>query len=240
MKSRKQKQKPKPEPGAQPRSTRLWERLATTNLLFLLPLLFLVGTLALWQWSSGVERERIRTLTAEEAQRIATELSEHLQGQAEDSTRRGNSWVMRAPEDQTEWEMDLARRRWVYPELETVEWIDAEMTPLMWPNELEPEVGRLLSAEDLVYPRGVLHYARGMALAATGRGAEATAELEQLLALRQEWSDSELYFLSGARPEQLLEIGARASCGLRDSAPIRGTRSYTPACAGTSGEIARR
>jgi len=148
MKSRKQKRKP--ESDSPRRLTRLREKLATNNLLVLLPILFLFGTLALWQWSSNNERERIRMLTVEEASRIATELAESLQGQAEASLTSGNRWLLRVPEDQAEWDMDLFRRRWLHPELETAEWIDDELVPLLWPTEQEPVVTRLLGREDLV------------------------------------------------------------------------------------------
>lgn len=147
MKSSKQKRKPESESPR--RLTRLREKLATNNLLFFLPILFLLGTLALWQWSSNNERERIRMLTVEEASRIARELAEVLQGQAEASLSSGNRWLLRVPDDQNEWDRDLLQRRGPHPELETVEWLDADLVPLLWPTEQQPQAGALLGSEDL-------------------------------------------------------------------------------------------
>jgi tetratricopeptide (TPR) repeat protein len=60
----------------------------------------------------------------------------------------------------------------------------------------------------LRYLTGAWHYVRGLALAATGRVDAAQAELERVRALRDEPGASELYFLSGATPAQLLDIAA--------------------------------
>lgn len=125
------------------------QRLATTNLLFVLPVFFLIGTLALWQWSSRNERERILSLTAGEASRVATAVSERLQDHANQALALGNQWLMRASNDQEEWDSDLFRRRWLHPELETVEWIDEAMTPLLWPTDQPPAAASLLDPEDL-------------------------------------------------------------------------------------------
>ena len=67
--------------------------------------------------------------------------------------------------------------------------------------EPEPPAG-------LRYLTGMYRYARGVALAATGRAGAARAELEQVRALGKELSRSDLTFLSGSSPAQLLEIAA--------------------------------
>lgn len=58
------------------------------------------------------------------------------------------------------------------------------------------------------YATGMWHYARGAAFAAKGRLAEAEADLARVRAVSDEFRPKEIYFWSGARPDQLLEIGA--------------------------------
>jgi tetratricopeptide (TPR) repeat protein len=58
------------------------------------------------------------------------------------------------------------------------------------------------------YLTGMWHYARGTALAATGKVAGAERELVRVRAIRNELAPKEIVYWSGARPDRLLDIGA--------------------------------
>jgi signal transduction histidine kinase len=128
---------------------RLANWLAASNLLFVLPIVFFVAVVVLWQWTLDNERERIRLLTSEEASRVASALADRLQGHADTSARAGNRWLLREPYDQDEWDEDLYSRRWLNPELETVEWLDADLNARWWPSNQEPVAARIVSPDDL-------------------------------------------------------------------------------------------
>ncbi|MGD8331500.1 MAG: HAMP domain-containing sensor histidine kinase [Acidobacteriota bacterium] len=126
---------------------RAW--LAVTNLVYVLPLLFVGVTLFLWQWSMEQEGERIRLLTDEEASRAVNVILDRLQGHADMSARSGNRWLLRDPRDQPEWDYDLFSRRWLHPELETVEWIGADLEPRFWPSNQKPVLANVVGRDDL-------------------------------------------------------------------------------------------
>jgi hypothetical protein len=79
--------------------------------------------LYLWQWSADRENQRIRLFTDEEAARISASVGSRLQGQIDDSERTGRRWLMRQPGNQAEWDYDFFARRWLNPELLTMELI---------------------------------------------------------------------------------------------------------------------
>ena len=64
-------------------------------------------------------------------------------------------------------------------------------------------------AAGLPYLKGAWHYARGIALAATGRYDEAERELAALDESRRAWDGVDRVFLSGSTPAQLLAIAGR-------------------------------
>jgi signal transduction histidine kinase len=120
--------------------------------LFWLPLVFLAATLTLWQWSTERETARIRLFTDEEASRISAAIGRRLQGQVDDSERTGRRWLMREPGDPAEWDYDLFARRWLDPELVTMELIgpgNAGPAARLWPSDQEPMVMSILPLETL-------------------------------------------------------------------------------------------
>jgi len=145
------------------RAPRIWARLrsgiAATNLLFWLPIAFLAATLTLWQWTAERERERIRLFTDEEASRISATIARRLQSHVDDSERTGRRWLMRDPGDPAEWDYDLFARRWLNPELATMELVGMEgsddpdssvgpeMAARIWPSDREPIVSSILPPE---------------------------------------------------------------------------------------------
>jgi signal transduction histidine kinase len=123
--------------------------LARSNLLFLLPLVFLTATVLFWQWSVESERERIRVLTTAETARIGAAIVDRLESHAEASARAAEPWLLRDPRDQTEWDYDLFGRRWMTTELETMEWIDADLTARWRPSDTRPLVSSIAPREHL-------------------------------------------------------------------------------------------
>jgi signal transduction histidine kinase len=126
--------------------------IAARNPLFWLPLAFLAATLTLWQWSTERETERIRLFTNEEASRISAAIGRRIQGQVDDSERTGRRWLMRGPGEAAEWDYDLFARRWLNPEIVTMELIgpgSAGPAARLWPSEQEPIVMSFLPLEVL-------------------------------------------------------------------------------------------
>lgn len=79
----------------------------------------------------------------------------------------------------------------------------------MW-NEILTEP---MPPEDLLYPRGVWHYARGMALAAKGRLREAGAELARLQIITRDPAIAEIEVWDVNRVADLLAIAAQVLAG---------------------------
>lgn len=130
-------------------SSRLAGWLASANLLYVLPIMFAIAAVAFWRWSADEETQRIRVLTSEEISRVAGAVADRLQGHADVSVRSGNRWLLSAPRDQAEWDYDVFSRRWLNPELESVELVDAELQTYLWPSGQEPIVPTVVSPEDL-------------------------------------------------------------------------------------------
>jgi len=148
MKSRPNKRSRENQPAPR-RAGRLGAWLAVTNLVYVLPLLFVGATLLAWNWSADQEGERIRLLTDEEASRASTVILDRLQGHADVSARAGNRWLLRDPRDQPEWDYDLFSRRWLHPELETVEWLGPDLEPRFWPSNQKAVLANVVGRDDL-------------------------------------------------------------------------------------------
>jgi tetratricopeptide (TPR) repeat protein len=81
---------------------------------------------------------------------------------------------------------------------------------------------------DRRYLTGAWHYVRGVALAATGDVGGAGAELARVRAIRDELAPKAIVFWSGARPDQLLDIGAHDLAGRLEGARGRWARALGP------------